>query len=135
MSSHSYAVKLHSKIRYSPRAHYDRETIYAILDTGLVGHVGLVLEGRPVVIPMAYARVGDILYIHGAKATRLIKRPEDRVSVCLTVTHVDGLVVARSAFHHSMNYRSVVAHEEGGEWWRPANEFFLDNIRDYFVLL
>lgn len=105
-----FAQQKHNKVRYSPRAHYDRETILPILDTGLVAHVGFVLGDLPMVIPMAYARIEDTLYIHGAKAARIIKKPEERARVCLTVTHIDGIVAARSAFHHSMNYRSVVVH-------------------------
>ncbi len=103
-------IPAYGKVRRSPRAHYDRETILPILDSGLVAHVGFVLDGRPMVMPMAYARIGDTLYIHGAKAARIIKKPEDRAPVCLTVTHIDELVIARSAFHHSVNYRSVVVH-------------------------
>ena len=99
----------HAQIRVGKRAHYDAETVHAILDYGLVAHVGFVIDGRPMVIPMAYARVGDIIYIHGAKAARIIKANAS-VPACLTVTHIDGLVVARSAFHHSVNYRSVVVH-------------------------
>jgi len=98
-----------NKVRVSKRAHYDEETIHSILDCGLVAHVGFVLDGRPMVIPMAYARDGDVLYIHGAKAARIIKKNKS-VPACLTVTHIDGLVVARSAFHHSVNYRSAVIH-------------------------
>ena len=98
-----------SKIRVSKRAHYDEETIHAILDCGLVAHVGFILDERPMVIPMAYARDGSTVYIHGAKAARIIKKNKS-VPACLTVTHIDGLVVARSAFHHSVNYRSVVIH-------------------------
>ena len=105
-----FEIQKHNKIRNSLRAHYDTEMVYAILDKGLVAHVGFVIDGRPMVMPMAYARIGDTLYIHGAKAARIIKKPEERAPVCLTVTHIDGLVVARSAFHHSVNYRSVVVH-------------------------
>ncbi len=110
MPSKSYTPVPHSKVRYKPRAHYDRETVHGILDVGLVAHVGMIFGDKPMVIPMAYARLGETIYIHGAKATRLIKKPSDRAPVCLTVTHIDGLVVARSAFHHSVNYRSVVVH-------------------------
>jgi len=102
-------IPKHAKIRVSKRAHYDRETVHAILDKGLVAHVGFVLDERPMVIPMAYARDGDILYIHGAKAARIIKKNKS-VPACLTVTQIDGLVIARSAFHHSVNYHSVVVH-------------------------
>ena len=102
-------IPKHAKIRVNKRAHYDRETVHAILDCGLVAHVGFVMDGRPMVIPMAYARDGDTLYVHGAKAARIIKHNKS-VTACLTVTHIDGLVVARSAFHHSVNYRSAVIH-------------------------
>lgn len=110
MTDPMFPQKKHNKVRYSPRAHYDRETILPILDTGLVAHVGFVLDDLPMVIPMAYARIEDTLYIHGAKAARIIKKPNEQARVCLTVTHIDGIVVGRSAFHHSMNYRSVVVH-------------------------
>lgn len=106
----SFDIHKFSKVRYSPRAHYDKATVFDILDHGVVAHVGLVIEDRPIVIPMIYARAGDTLYIHGAKATRIIKGPAETAPACLTVTHIDALVVARSAFHHSMNYRSVVVH-------------------------
>lgn len=96
-------------IRRAPqRAAYDREVIHAILDQGLVGHVGFVVDGQPFVIPMAYARVDETIYLHGAAASRLTRTLKSGVDACLTVTHLDGLVLARSAFHHSMNYRSVV---------------------------
>ncbi|MEZ5215559.1 MAG: pyridoxamine 5'-phosphate oxidase family protein [Ilumatobacteraceae bacterium] len=96
-------------IRVETRAHYDRETIDSLLDEGLVAHVGLVAEdGRPVVVPMFYARRGDELLLHGSPATRLLRSMKRGVPICVTVTHVDGLVLARSAFHHSMNFRSVV---------------------------
>lgn len=98
-----------NRIRYARRAHYDEATIHAILDCGLVGHVGFVAEGRPMVIPMAYARDGGTLYLHGATKTRLIKG-NPGLPMCLTVTHLDGIVAARSAFHHSVNYRSAVVH-------------------------
>lgn len=110
MTDHEYTPNSYSKIRVRNRAHYDRETVFAILDTGFVAHVGFVIDERPMVIPMAYARCGETIYIHGAKAARIIKAPATTASVCLTVTHVDGVVVARSAFNHSMNYRSVVIH-------------------------
>jgi nitroimidazol reductase NimA-like FMN-containing flavoprotein (pyridoxamine 5'-phosphate oxidase superfamily) len=99
-----------NKVRRPDRGFYDREGIYAVLDAGLVAHVGFVDDGRPIVIPMAYGRNGDTLYIHGAKAARFAKTMREGVPVCITVTHVDGIVVARSAFHCSMNYRSAVIH-------------------------
>src|SRR5690606_25677271 len=81
---------------------------YSIIDEATVAHVGLVDEGRPVVIPMLHARLDDRLYLHGSPATRLLRRGKQGVEVCVTITLLDGLVLARSAFHHSANYRSVV---------------------------
>ncbi|MEQ1923918.1 MAG: pyridoxamine 5'-phosphate oxidase family protein [Pyrinomonadaceae bacterium] len=94
--------------RIPKRGHYDRETIDAILDEGFICHVGFVADGQPFVIPTGYARVGDELYIHGSAASRMLRELSKGVEVCVTVTLLDGLVLARSAFHHSMNYRSVV---------------------------
>jgi len=94
--------------RLPKRGHYDRETVYKILDTGFVCHVGFAVEGQPYVIPTNYGRSGDMLYLHGSVASRMLKTLSAGVPVCVTVTHVDGLVLARSAFHHSVNYRSVV---------------------------
>jgi uncharacterized protein len=94
--------------RLPQRGEYDRQTIYDILDEGLICQVGFVVDGQPFVIPTAYGRVGDRLYIHGSPASRMLRTLKEGVSVCLTVTLLDGLVLARSAFHHSMNYRSVV---------------------------
>ena len=94
--------------RLPNRGAYDRETIYAILDAGFICHVGYVLDGQPYVIPTGYARIGDELYIHGSSASRMLRNLAQGVDVCVTVTLVDGLVLARSAFHHSINYRSVV---------------------------
>src|SRR5271163_1639329 len=93
--------------RRSQRGVYDKEQVHAILDEGFVCHVGFVLDGQPFVIPTAYARSGETIYIHGSPASRLMKGKE--VDLCLTVTLVDGLVLARSSFHTSINYRSVVA--------------------------
>ena len=98
-----------TKIRRAPhRGNYDRETIHAILDEGLVCHVGFIDEGLPFVIPTAYAREGDRLYLHGSVASRMLKTIGSGQPICVTVTLLDGIVLARSAFHHSMNYRSVV---------------------------
>jgi hypothetical protein len=94
--------------RLPKRAHYDRETVYKILDTGFVCHVGFNVDGQPFVIPTNYGRAGDTLYLHGSAASRMLKTLSTGVPVCVTVTHVDGLVLARSAFHHSVNYRSTV---------------------------
>jgi nitroimidazol reductase NimA-like FMN-containing flavoprotein (pyridoxamine 5'-phosphate oxidase superfamily) len=94
--------------RIPARARYDEETIHAILDEALVVHLGFAVEGQPFVIPTVHARVGDRLYLHGAVASRMLKALVGGARACVTATIVDGLVMARSAFHHSMNYRSVV---------------------------
>jgi nitroimidazol reductase NimA-like FMN-containing flavoprotein (pyridoxamine 5'-phosphate oxidase superfamily) len=94
--------------RLPERAAYDRETTHAILDEGLVAHVGIATDDGPVVIPMLYGRDGDRLLLHGSPASRLLRGGAKGTDLCVTVTLVDGLVLARSAFHHSMNYRSVV---------------------------
>jgi hypothetical protein len=96
-------------VREPQRAVYDRETIHAILDEGIVCHVGFAIEGQPFVIPTMYARVGDTIYFHGSAASRMLRGASGGLSVCITVTLADGLVLARSVFNHSMNYRSVVA--------------------------
>jgi uncharacterized protein len=94
--------------RLPKRGTYDRETVCSILDAGFVCHVGFNAEGQPYVIPTNYGRAGDTLYLHGSTASRMLRTLSGGVPVCVTVTHVDGLVLARSAFHHSVNYRSVV---------------------------
>jgi nitroimidazol reductase NimA-like FMN-containing flavoprotein (pyridoxamine 5'-phosphate oxidase superfamily) len=93
--------------RLSKRGSYERETIYQILDEAFVCHVGFIVEGQPFVIPTGYARVGNRLLIHGSAASRMMRALSLEADVCVTVTLIDGLVLARSAFHHSMNYRSV----------------------------
>jgi nitroimidazol reductase NimA-like FMN-containing flavoprotein (pyridoxamine 5'-phosphate oxidase superfamily) len=94
--------------RLPKRGHFDRETVYGILDEGFICHVGFAIDAQPFVIPTGYGRVGDKLYIHGSQASRMLRSLAGGINVCVTVTIVDGLVLARSAFHHSMNYRSVV---------------------------
>ena len=96
-------------VREPQRGVYDRETIYKILDEGLVCHVGFCADGQPFVIPTLYARIGDAVYFHGSAASRMLRGVTEGANVCLTVTLTDGIVVARSVFNHSMNYRSVVA--------------------------
>jgi len=96
-------------VREPQRAAYDREVINAILDEGLVCHVGFTAEGQTYVIPTMYARVGDAIYFHGSAASRMLRGLASGLNVCVTVTLADGLVLARSVFNHSMNYRSVVA--------------------------
>ncbi|MBW2421899.1 MAG: pyridoxamine 5'-phosphate oxidase family protein [Deltaproteobacteria bacterium] len=94
-------------------ARYDTEAVHGVLDAGLVSHVGFVQEGQPFVIPMIYGREGDVLYLHGASKARIVKLLGSGAPVCVNVTLLDGLVAARSAFHSSMNYRSVVAFGTG----------------------
>lgn len=94
--------------RLHERARYDREAIDAVLDAALVAHLGFVSEGQPFVIPTLHARVGDEVYVHGSAASRTLRALAGRIPACLTVTLVDGIVLARSVFEHSMNYRSVV---------------------------
>jgi uncharacterized protein len=94
--------------RLPKRGVYDRELVYAILDEGFICHVGFVADDKPVVIPTGYARVEDQLLVHGSAASRMLRTLKAGIDVCVTVTVLDGLVLARSAFHHSMNYRSVV---------------------------
>ncbi|MDT0442626.1 pyridoxamine 5'-phosphate oxidase family protein [Streptomyces johnsoniae] len=99
--------------RARQRVSYDRELVHAVLDEGYLCHLGFVRDGAPAVLPTLYAREGERLYLHGSTASRPLRAaggPERGLPVCLTVTHVDGLVLARSAFHHSVNYRSVVVH-------------------------
>lgn len=94
--------------RLPKRGNYDRETVYRILDEAMICHVGFVVDGQPYVIPTGFGRAGDTLYIHGSAASRMLGEAAQGIPVCITVTLLDGLVLARSAFHHSMNYRSVV---------------------------
>ncbi|MFD3944702.1 pyridoxamine 5'-phosphate oxidase family protein [Streptomyces sp. NPDC058579] len=106
--------------RSRDRASYDRALVHSILDEAYVCHLGFVRDGAPVVLPTLYGRIGDRLYVHGSTGSRPLRMAGSRMAgsaeeapglpVCLTVTHVDGLVLAKSAFHHSMNYRSVVVH-------------------------
>jgi uncharacterized protein len=95
-------------VREPQRGVYDRETAYKILDEAFICHVGFVVDGQPYVIPTGFGRDGDNLYIHGSAASRMLRRVNDGIPVCVTVTLLDGLVLARSIFNHSMNYRSVV---------------------------
>jgi len=94
--------------RLPQRGAFNRESINRILDEGFICHVGFAVDGQPYVIPTGYARAGDRLFIHGSQASRMLRTLGQGIEVCLTVTLIDGLVLARSAFHHSMNYRSVV---------------------------
>jgi hypothetical protein len=94
--------------RLPKRGVYDRELVYRILDEGFICHVSFVVDGQPFVIPTGYARIADQLYIHGSQVSRMLRTLAQGIDVCIAVTLVDGIVLARSAFHHSINYRSVV---------------------------
>ncbi|MFQ5446324.1 MAG: pyridoxamine 5'-phosphate oxidase family protein [Saprospiraceae bacterium] len=122
-----------NKVKRLPkRGHYDKETIYGILDAGFICHVGFVVKGQPFVIPTAYGRAGDHIYLHGSSKSRMLNSMGKGIPICLTVTHLDGLVLARSAFHHSMNYRSAVvfgtAREVKGEEKEQALFIISENI-------
>ncbi|MDZ7642877.1 MAG: pyridoxamine 5'-phosphate oxidase family protein [Woeseiaceae bacterium] len=106
--SDTYATSRQNEVRQMrEKADYDRDTVHRILDTGLVAHAAFVQDGRPVVVPMLHARDGETLYLHGARKARVIKLLEKTDTVCINVTLIDGIVLARSAFNSSMNYRSV----------------------------
>ena len=105
----SFPATERTTVRRMPkRASYEQAVVEAILDEGLICHVGFVVDGQPYVIPTIHARVGDRLYIHGSAASRMLRAVQEGIPVCVTVTVLDGLVLARSAFHHSLNYRSVM---------------------------
>ena len=113
-----------TRVRRLPaRASYDVETVHAILDAGLVCHVGFVEQGRPIVIPTAYARVGDTVVFHGSSKSRTLLAATNGVELCINVALIDGLVLARSAFHHSVNYRSVVLFGRATEITEPERKF------------
>ena len=95
-------------LRESQLAVYDRAAVYQILDEGFICHIGFSVDGQPFVIPTSYGRLGDVLYVHGSAASRMLRSLSEGLPACITVTLVDGLVLARSLFNHSMNYRSVV---------------------------
>jgi uncharacterized protein len=108
MSSNSMPTPRTRVVREPDRAVYDREAVNHLLDEGFLCHVGFVVDGQPFVIPTSYGRHGDVLYIHGSAASRMLRNLSQGIRVCITVTLLDGLVLARSIFNHSMNYRSVV---------------------------
>ncbi len=105
--------------RLPKRAAYDQATIHAILDEGLVCHVSFTINGQPNVVPTIYVRIGESIYLHGSPASRMLQVLQRGEEVCVAVTIVDGLVLARSAFHHSINYRSVVLFGTGAEMREP----------------
>ncbi|MEV6511385.1 pyridoxamine 5'-phosphate oxidase family protein [Streptomyces sp. NPDC051642] len=123
--------------RSAERASYDKELVHAILDQAYVCHLGFVRDGMPVVLPTLYGRVGERLYVHGstgARPLRMTGQADPGLPVCLTVTHVDGLVLARSAFHHSINYRSVVVHGIAHQVTDPEEKrTALDALVDHVV--
>jgi hypothetical protein len=108
MRAHGSPSRRTRVTRLPDRGRYDQSTLYAIIDAGLVCHVGYTIDGQPYVTPTAYWREGDHVYWHGSAASRMLRAHARHEPVCLTVTHFDGLVLARSGFHHSMNYRSVM---------------------------
>jgi uncharacterized protein len=108
MSNNSMPTPRTKIVREPDRAVYDRDTVNRLLDEGFLCHVGFVVEGQPFVIPTSYGRDGDVLYLHGSAASRMLRNLTQGIPVCITVTLLDGLVLARSIFNHSMNYRSVV---------------------------
>lgn len=129
-----FPINDQNRVRRMPkRGAYDKETIYAIVDEALICHVGLIEDERPIVIPTIHARDGDKILLHGASTSRLLKHVGAGHDICITVTHLDGLVLARSVFHHSMNYRSAVLFgkgafiEEPGEKMR-ALEIFTEKL-------
>ncbi|MBB5155430.1 pyridoxamine 5'-phosphate oxidase family protein [Saccharopolyspora phatthalungensis] len=101
--------------RSSARARSDRSDLYASLDAGLICHLGLLIDGSPRVLPTGYGRRGDTLYLHGSTGARSLREAAGGVEVCVTVTHLDGIVYARSLFHHSVNYRSAMIHGQARE--------------------
>ncbi|MFD6171957.1 pyridoxamine 5'-phosphate oxidase family protein [Streptomyces coeruleorubidus] len=123
--------------RAPDRASYDRELVHSILDEAYVCHLGFVRDGAPVVLPTLYARVGERVYVHGSTGSRPLRaagQADPGLPVCLTVTHVDGLVLARSAFHHSINYRSVVVHGVAHDVTDPEEKRqALDALVDHVV--
>jgi nitroimidazol reductase NimA-like FMN-containing flavoprotein (pyridoxamine 5'-phosphate oxidase superfamily) len=119
--------------RLSKRASYDAATIHAIVDEALICHVGFVVDSTPFVIPTIHWREGDTLYFHGSAASRMLRSLRDGVDACVTVTLLDGLVLARSAFHHSMNYRSVVVFGKAREVTGEEKLRALDSLVEHVV--
>jgi uncharacterized protein len=122
-----------TRMRRSPYAHYDTETVFAILDAGLLAHIGYVVDGAPYVTPTSYWREADRLYWHGAAASRLLRAHAQPLPVCLTVSHMDGLVLARCGFTHTILYRSVMAfghaeHVNDAEEKRRVLDLFIDRL-------
>ncbi len=120
--------------RGKDRAAYDEKTIHKILDDGTLCHVGISMQNQPFVIPMSYARDGNTLILHGSPKSRLMQSMSDSIPVCVTVTHLDGLVLARSTYSHSVNYRSVVMFGTAHAVTDPAEKrFALDLLTDHIT--
>jgi nitroimidazol reductase NimA-like FMN-containing flavoprotein (pyridoxamine 5'-phosphate oxidase superfamily) len=134
MTDAAYPTTPRNRVRrYPDRARYDEAGVHAVLDAGLLAHVGYVIDGQPFVTPTAYWREGRRLYWHGSAASRMIRAQASGLPVCVTVSHLDGLIAARSAFVHSIQYRSVMAFGrarlvEGLEARRAALSAFLDRL-------
>ena len=123
-----------TKIKRLPkRGNYDRESIYRIIDEALICHVGFTMDCEPYVIPTAIARVDNDIYIHGSRVSRMLKHLVQGEPVCIVVTQLDGLVLARSGFHHSMNYRSVVVFGNGVPVVGPEKRKILDTFVDKLI--
>jgi nitroimidazol reductase NimA-like FMN-containing flavoprotein (pyridoxamine 5'-phosphate oxidase superfamily) len=131
MTTSEFEPTANTTVRYANRASYDRAEAYRVLDDGFVAHVGFATGDQPFVIPMVYGRDGDHLLLHGSVATRLMRALDKGAKVCITVTHVDGLVLARSHFHHSINYRSVVVLGTATRLRDDAAERAFDVIVDH----
>jgi nitroimidazol reductase NimA-like FMN-containing flavoprotein (pyridoxamine 5'-phosphate oxidase superfamily) len=119
--------------RLAGRGVYDRETIHAIVDGALVCHVAFVVDGEPRVLPTAIARIGDAVYLHGNRNSQMLRALESGARACISVTHLDGIVVARSGFHCSMNYRSVVVHAAGRKVEQGRKRAVLDTFVERLV--
>jgi hypothetical protein len=119
--------------RMPPRGHYDKETIYDVLDAGFLCHIGFIANGQPFVVPTLYARDGDNVFLHGSAASRMLRNLADGIPACLTVTHVDGLVLARSAFNHSVNYRSAMIFGTASEIFGQEKERALFMISEHVL--
>ena len=120
--------------RISDRGHYDQDTIYPIIDEAMICHVGFIQNNNPVVIPTIHARLGNTLYIHGSGASRMLKVITNQNNICVTISLIDGIVLARSAFHHSMNYRSVVIFGSGRKIDDPEEKLnVLKAVSDHLI--
>ena len=120
--------------RISDRGHYDQDTIYPIIDEAMICHVGFIQNNNPVVIPTIHARLGNTLYIHGSGASRMLKVITNQNNICVTISLIDGIVLARSAFHHSMNYRSVVIFGSGRKIDDPEEKLnALKAVSDHLI--